>query len=618
MPAPASTSTPAAAPTSAPAPSAQAAPAADPGPYTFTAAPVPTVSGTARVGLTLTATIGQWSPSIDGANGSYWSADGARIDRADYSSTLVLTAAEEGKRITFTVYSTKPGYERLERTSVPTGAVQTGASVVKANAVSILGQALVGNTLYATTGTWSPSPVTFTYQWSVGGKVVAGATSNSYQLAPADAGKRVTVSVTGSYPGATPATRIGVLAGSVAAFGSIAGTVHSSVAPFRPIASGNVTLWPSDTGESTEPLGFADIVDGKYAFGDVIPGLYTLEFYDDATGQSAFLGGGNQYSGSSALTVSSGRQTTKDFTYSGVGSISGTLTLAGPPAASGTTFEVYASSAKGRGYSSVAADGTFSIGNLPAGSYTLSATAFAYPSDIYGTQAYAVGSKSAPARVTVVVGRAVSGISFVMTPAAALSGVITDASTGQPVAGASVQLYSTSTDNGGFFGSVETGSDGTFALRGLREGTYKVFVKAPGDSGLASTWIGGTTSGSARTFTLKDGVSFSGLRAALPAESVLTGVIIAQDTGLPIKSDYILYPLDDPFSAVQARYGATDAQGRLSISGLPAGQYSIQVHPQAGGYPDQVWGQDTPEGTRVITLTSGKITDIRVVALKQF
>ena len=50
--------------------------------------------------------------------------------------------------------------------------------------------------LTAVTGTWD-SGVTFTYQWTVDGTNVAGATGSTYTPVPADAGKVVTVKVTG-------------------------------------------------------------------------------------------------------------------------------------------------------------------------------------------------------------------------------------------------------------------------------------------------------------------------------------------------------------------------------------------------------------------------------------
>ena len=54
-----------------------------------------------------------------------------------------------------------------------------------------------GTTLTARAGTWTPG-VKLTYQWRRSGAAIAGATKTTYKVAPADAGAKVTVTVTGS------------------------------------------------------------------------------------------------------------------------------------------------------------------------------------------------------------------------------------------------------------------------------------------------------------------------------------------------------------------------------------------------------------------------------------
>ena len=76
---------------------------------------------------------------------------------------------------------------------------------VVAGAPTITGKARVGKTLTAHTGTWSPLPVTFTYQWLRNGQPVAGATGAKYKLRKKDKGKRMSVTVTGAKPGYTSA-----------------------------------------------------------------------------------------------------------------------------------------------------------------------------------------------------------------------------------------------------------------------------------------------------------------------------------------------------------------------------------------------------------------------------
>lgn len=63
---------------------------------------------------------------------------------------------------------------------------------------AIKGSAVVGRTLVAAPGTWSPAPAKFAYQWYRSGRAIAKATAAKYTLTPADLGSKITVRVTAS------------------------------------------------------------------------------------------------------------------------------------------------------------------------------------------------------------------------------------------------------------------------------------------------------------------------------------------------------------------------------------------------------------------------------------
>ena len=63
---------------------------------------------------------------------------------------------------------------------------------------AIGGAAVVGNSLTAATQNWTPSDVTYSYQWRRNGTAIPGAQSGSYQVQPADVGTGLSVTVTGS------------------------------------------------------------------------------------------------------------------------------------------------------------------------------------------------------------------------------------------------------------------------------------------------------------------------------------------------------------------------------------------------------------------------------------
>ena len=81
---------------------------------------------------------------------------------------------------------------------------------------SISGGSVVGDTLTATTGTWSPSP-TFQYRWLRDGSPIAGATATTYTLTSSDVGKSVSVRVTGSKSGLVTASNDSSAVGPVTA-----------------------------------------------------------------------------------------------------------------------------------------------------------------------------------------------------------------------------------------------------------------------------------------------------------------------------------------------------------------------------------------------------------------
>ena len=79
-----------------------------------------------------------------------------------------------------------------------------GLALVHAPEVS--GKAKVGSRLRVTPGTWNRPGLTYTYQWLRDGSPIAGATTTSYRLRAADAGRRISVRVGASAPGVKPAS----------------------------------------------------------------------------------------------------------------------------------------------------------------------------------------------------------------------------------------------------------------------------------------------------------------------------------------------------------------------------------------------------------------------------
>ena len=166
---------------------------------------VPTISGTARTGSTLTTTsTGTWSGSP--TSYSYqWkrsaTSGGTYSDVASATaSTYVVTEFDVGYFIKLAVVATNGVGSSSAALSDPTTVVVDIAPTNTALPV-ITGTARTGETLTTSRGSWTSSPSTYAYQWkrasTVGGSYtnIASATDRTYDLTDADIDKFIKVSV---------------------------------------------------------------------------------------------------------------------------------------------------------------------------------------------------------------------------------------------------------------------------------------------------------------------------------------------------------------------------------------------------------------------------------------
>ena len=160
----------------------------------------PTITGTVRVGETLTANTTDISDS-DGLNKAtftyQWLADDTDITDAT-GSTYALVAANEGKTVKVRLSFTDDAGNDESLTSAPTAAV-TASNTPATGEPTITGTAQVGETLTANTTGIADSDglinATFTYQWLADDTDITDATGSTYTLAAADEGKTVKVRV---------------------------------------------------------------------------------------------------------------------------------------------------------------------------------------------------------------------------------------------------------------------------------------------------------------------------------------------------------------------------------------------------------------------------------------
>ncbi len=183
---------------------------------------LPSITGSAVEGDTLSASTGTWTGSP--TSYSYqWedcntSGEACSSISGATGSTYKLVAGDVGHTVRVVVTASNAGGSTPASSSA-TAAVTAPPPAAPTNTVlpSVSGSVVEGDTLSASTGTWTGSPTSYAYQWedcNTSGEAcsdVSGATSASYKLASSDVGHTARVVVTatnagGSTPSSSAAT----------------------------------------------------------------------------------------------------------------------------------------------------------------------------------------------------------------------------------------------------------------------------------------------------------------------------------------------------------------------------------------------------------------------------
>ena len=161
----------------------------------------PALGGVAKVGHTMSVTLGTWTPAV--ATAVQWYADGAPIPGAT-SQTLAITPDLATREVSAVVTARRNGYTRVPASSA-TRVVALGTLHPRGPA-GLRGTARPGQVLTATAPATNPASIA-TYQWLRSGQPIAGATGATYQVGYADLGSVVSARVTLSRPGYAPVVR---------------------------------------------------------------------------------------------------------------------------------------------------------------------------------------------------------------------------------------------------------------------------------------------------------------------------------------------------------------------------------------------------------------------------
>jgi hypothetical protein len=206
---------------------------------------LPTITGTASVGNTLSATSGGWS-NTPTTYKYVWKSNGATIRDSGFiagaTDSFLLTQAEAGTTVNVTVTA----HNASGDTDVPavsvgtpvTGALpSTGSSFPSIDVVGG-GDKVAGCVLFVDTGVWLNNP-TFSYQWyrASGDSdtlTAIGTNASTYQTTNSDADKTISCLLTGTTTGgSTPVNVFGVF---------ISPATNAPVSTAAPTVSGGTTI----------------------------------------------------------------------------------------------------------------------------------------------------------------------------------------------------------------------------------------------------------------------------------------------------------------------------------------------------------------------------------------
>ena len=167
-----------------------------------TAAPV--VSGDTTLGDTLTCTSGGWTGDPTPSLTYQWQRDGVAVDGAT-SDTYTVGTADQGHLLSCLVTATNPG-ATLAETSNLVAVPATPGAPTGTQSPALSGAAVLGQVVSCSSGGWSGTVESLSYQWLHGGVAVHGATASTYRVARRDCGASISCIVTATnYAGQTSA-----------------------------------------------------------------------------------------------------------------------------------------------------------------------------------------------------------------------------------------------------------------------------------------------------------------------------------------------------------------------------------------------------------------------------
>ena len=362
---------------------------------------------------------------------------------------------------------------------------------------------------------------------------------------------------------------------------SISGTI-TSAADGSPVADARVDIWENQGGYNEGTISDSS---GNYILSGLPDGFcYNLHV---SAPENSGLAGYHEDSVCIPGTL------TKDIQLPAGGTITGSVTVNGVPVANA---QMDAWGPSGEGWAETDTTGAYTMSGLATGTYTVSVRL-----DNTDYPDYTSPEKTA----SVTAGQTTTGVNFELTLGGSISGSVTYPD-GSPVADIRVEAWQEmqNWDTGGGHGEVWTTSDGTYIMKGLTSGTYRIEVRIDDPSMNYAVEF--------QTVSVTAGQETTGVNFVLTSGGSISGTVTDSD-GNPVANAEL--NAWKPEGEGGGGWAMTDSNGAYTMTGLSSGTYNVEV--RAGDYSSTMKtvavtaGQDTSGVDFVLTVggsISGTVT----------